>query len=277
VKLEGKHCLVIGASGAIGSAVCRRFASEGARLAMTYFLYEPTQLMSEVADRSNRARTYRMDAGCWAEVQRVFREVESAFGRLDVLVNCAGCYGPIGPVAQNNPEEWASALHSNVVGCFHVTRAALELMLPQQCGSIIHFSGGGAAYGRPFFSAYAASKAAIVRFVESVAAEVRHANIRLNAIAPGPVKSRMWEQLRDAGVAAGERALQELHELDQSGGVPAERAAELALFLASDSSGSLSGRLISAVHDNWNQLDSKIDALMRTDAWTLRRVQKEEE
>ncbi len=118
-------------------------------------------------------------------------------------------------------------------------------MLAQSSGKIIHLSGGGAAYGRPFYTAYSASKAALVRFSESLAEELRDAHIDVNTVAPGPVNNRMWEQVR-ALKEPDPKTISELKKMNETGGVSADRAAELALFLASDRSNGLSGRLISA-------------------------------
>ena len=147
-------------------------------------------------------------------------------------------------------------------------------MIARRMGRIIFFSGGGAAYGRPRFTAYASSKAALVRFTESLAQEVCPYGIFVNAIAPGAVRSEMWEQLRQAGAVAGEAALAELRKMDETNGVPAELAAELAFLLASPET-SISGRLISAVHDRWQELHEISSRIMKSDAWTLRRVQME--
>ncbi|MGA7555793.1 MAG: SDR family oxidoreductase, partial [Candidatus Acidiferrales bacterium] len=127
-------------------------------------------------------------------------------------------------------------------------------------------------YGRPYFTSYSAAKAALVRLTESLAGELRENNIDVNAVAPGPISSRMWEELRKAGQAAGAKAIEELKKMDENGGVSPERAADLAVFLASESSNGLTGRLISAVHDKWNEIDSRAVDRIPADAWTLRRI-----
>ena len=119
---------------------------------------------------------------------------------------------------------------------------------------------------------YGASKAAIVRFTESLAEELRDANVQVNAIAPGPVRSRMWDEMRAAGAAAGPRALSEIMQMEETGGVSPDRAAALALFLATSRSKGLTGRLISGVHDRWEGFSSRIPEIMNTDRGTLRRV-----
>jgi NAD(P)-dependent dehydrogenase (short-subunit alcohol dehydrogenase family) len=273
MELESKVCLIAGASGALGSAVAQAFAREGARLAITYHSRPPEDLLGKLAaSRLTSIASFALDVSRRHDVQQVVSAVQGQFGRIDVVVNCTGTYGPIGPTHSVDAEQWADAIQTNLIGAFHLVHAVLPGMLAQRSGSIINFSGGGAAYGRPYFTAYGASKAALVRFTESVAAEVSESNVRLNAIAPGAVKSRMWEELRKAGAAAGPRALKELEEMDAQGGAGPERAAALAVFLASDRSKDISGRLISAVHDDWENLERDLPKLLQSEAWTLRRV-----
>jgi 3-oxoacyl-[acyl-carrier protein] reductase len=139
-------------------------------------------------------------------------------------------------------------------------------------GKIILFSGGGAAYGRPFFTPYSASKAAVVRFTESLADELEPANIQVNAVAPGPVNSGMWTEMRAAGGLGGSALLSELKKMDQSGGASPDRAAGLAVFLASSRSDRLTGRLLSAIWDDWEHLENHMGKIAASDVWTLRRI-----
>ncbi len=274
MELESKVCLIAGASGALGSAVAQAFARGGASLAITYHSRPPADLLKRLAASSPTSiPSFALNVSRRQEVEQVVAAVQAQFGRIDVVVNCTGTYGPIGPTHTVDAEAWVDAIQTNLVGAFHLVHAVLPGMMAQCSGSIINFSGGGAAYGRPYFTAYGASKAALVRFTESVAAEVSESKVRLNAIAPGAVKSRMWEELRKAGAAAGSRAMKELEEMDARGGVGPERAAALAVFLASDRSKEISGRLISAVHDDWEHLERDLPKLLQSEAWTLRRVQ----
>lgn len=111
-----------------------------------------------------------------------------------------------------------------------------------------------------------------MRFTESSAAELQDQNIQVNAIAPGPVKSRIWDELRASGASGGPKAIKELEQMDLAGGVSAERTAALALFLASERSNGLTSRLLSAVHDKWQEMGSRIPTIMSTEAGTLRRI-----
>jgi NAD(P)-dependent dehydrogenase (short-subunit alcohol dehydrogenase family) len=270
-ELRGKVCFIGGASGAIGSAVAERFLREGARLA----LGSHTRKMDWfLADRSaaDRILQLQFDVRRFDEVSEAVQQTHERFGALDVLVNCTGVQGPIGPAHMLAPDEWARAIEINLLGPFHLVRAAVPFMIAQGAGKIINFSGGGAAYARPFFTAYAASKAGVVRLTESLAEELGDSNIQVNTIAPGPVRSRMWDEMRTAGAAGGAKTLREIAQMDETGGISAERAAALALFLASSRSGGLTGRLISGVHDRWEEFAGKISEIMKTEGGTLRRV-----
>jgi NAD(P)-dependent dehydrogenase (short-subunit alcohol dehydrogenase family) len=270
-EIQDKVCLIAGASGAIGAAVAERFHREGARLALaTRSRNEDTSFAGSSA--CCRTLHLQFDVARRKEVGNAVARVRDRFGALDVLVNCTGVQGPIGPAHTLPEDEWARAIEINLLGAFHLVRAVVPLMIAGAGGKIIHFAGGGAAYARPFFSAYAASKAALVRLTETLAEELREANIQVNAIAPGPVRSRMWDEMRAAGTAGGPKTLREIAEMDESGGVPASRAAALALFLASSRSDGLTGRLISGVHDRWEEFPGRISEIMNTEGGTLRRV-----
>ena len=130
------------------------------------------------------------------------------FSTVGILVNNAGLLGPIGPVWENDVGEWLKAAQMNL-------------------------SGGGAAYGRPFFSAYASSEAALVRFTECAAREVEPYNITVNTIAPGLVDSQMQQEVLRAGSKAGEETLVKAR-LARGGGVSPALASPLAIFIASE-------------------------------------------
>jgi NAD(P)-dependent dehydrogenase (short-subunit alcohol dehydrogenase family) len=270
-ELAGKVCLIAGASGAIGSAVAERFFHEGARLVLAGHDRKADWSLED-HEASGRIQYVQFDVRSWEEVNAAVAGAYDRFGAMDVLVNCTGAQGPIGPAHTADPGEWSRAVETNLLGCFHLVRAVVPPMVKQGGGRIIHFSGGGAAYARPYFSAYGACKAAIVRFTETLAEELRDAHIQVNAIAPGPVRSRMWDEMRAAGAAAGARTIREIEQMEETGGVDPGRVAALALFLASTSSNGLTGRLISGVHDRWEGFGPRITEIMNTDRGTLRRV-----
>jgi NAD(P)-dependent dehydrogenase (short-subunit alcohol dehydrogenase family) len=272
MELADKTCLIVGASGAIGHAVAQTFYREGARVALTFRVQRKQLFLNDFPSRDPRVAAFKLDVCRPKDVQSVVAKVKRKWGPINILVNCSGILGPIGATQEVAMDRWLKTIEVNLIGSLYLVRAVLPSMLAVGRGKIIQFSGGGAAYGRPFVTAYGASKAALVRFTESLALELGNNNIDTNAIAPGPVKSRMWDELRASGTAGGSPALEEIKKMDSTGGVSANRAAALALFLASDHSNGINGRLISAVHDKWEDLGPRIPHLASTDAWTLRRV-----
>jgi len=272
VEFSNKVCLIAGASGAIGSAVAKAFYDQGARVALTHHAQSFSSVSIGLPAKDARIAVFRLDARTWKSIQTVVAKTKNKFGPIDILVNCAGVLGPVGPTHEVSVDRWIQTIQINLLGGFLLARAVLPSMLASGAGKIIQFSGGGAAYGRPFFTAYSASKAALVRFTESLGAELADKNIQVNAIAPGPVKSRMWDELLASGSAGGPQALAELKKMEETGGVPAERAAALAVFLASSRSNGLTGRLISAVYDKWETMGPDSSNTLSRDAGTLRRV-----
>jgi NAD(P)-dependent dehydrogenase (short-subunit alcohol dehydrogenase family) len=194
------------------------------------------------------------------------------FGQVDILVNNAGTFGPIGPLLTNSSEAWVRTVMVNLVGTFLCSQAVLAGMVQRRRGTIINLSGGGAASPRPNFTAYAASKAAIIRLTESVAQEVAAYNVRVNAMAPGPVFTRLTESIIRTGRAAGAEALREAYRQRRGDNPSLSEAVALATFLASDESEGLSGRFISAVWDDWRAIPAQMDRITSSDLYTLRRV-----
>lgn len=270
--LQNKVCLIAGASGAIGVAVAKQFAQEGARLALTYKTRPPAEHGGALSAAKGRIAWYPLDVADWPQVADIVARVKADFGGIDVLVNCTGVIGPIGPLESTDPVKWARTIEINLTGSMYLARAVVPLMKEQGRGKIVLFSGGGAAYGRPCFTAYSSSKAGLVRFTESLAQEVEPANIQVNAVAPGPVDSRMWEEMRAAGDAGGPKLIEELKRMEETGGASPDRAARLTVSLASSPSNRITGRLLSAVWDDWEHLDKHSDKIASSDAWTLRRV-----
>jgi len=273
MKLVGKAAVITGAGRGIGRAIALAFALEGADVLVASRTLSEVTVTAEGARALGRhALALNIDVSNADEVEWMVAQGVEEFGKVDILVNNAGTYGAIGPLVDNDPEEWLRTVRINLFGAFFCARAVLSFMIRERRGKIINLSGGGASSPLPNFSAYAASKAAIVRLTETLAQEVEEFNIQVNAIAPGAVNTKLTDAVLAAGPAAGEEMLAQARRQKEAGGVPAERAAALAVFLASDESDGLSGRLISAVWDDWESMDGRIDQIMASDLYTLRRV-----
>lgn len=273
MRLEGETVFITGGSRGIGEAVAHAFATAGANLVLlARTRRELERVANRTAAREVKALPLAADVSRRAEVEAAVSVALQEFGQIDVLVNAAGVYGPIGPLVENDMETWAKALEINLLGTVYCLHSLLPQMIARRKGVVINFSGGGAVSPFPRFSAYSASKAAVVRLTETVAEEVKEFGIRINAIAPGAVNTRLLDQALEAGERAGKEFYAKAKEQKAKGGTPPEKAAELAVFLASPAAAGLTGRLISAVWDDWRSLPQRTEELGRSALFTLRRI-----
>lgn len=273
VQLDGRVAVITGASMGIGRAIATAFASEGASLMLCARGREGLEeTQAALRPHGRRVEIMRADVGDEAEAGAVIERAERAFGGIDILVNNAGVYGPIGPVWENDPEEWWAAVRINLLGTFLMCRHAMPVLARGGGGSIVNMAGGGALSPFPRYTAYGISKAGVVRFTETLAEEAKELGIRVNAIAPGFVVTRLHQETVRAGERAGKAFLEKTREVLREGGVPAETPAALAVFLASDESSGLSGRVLSAVWDSWRDLGPRIPEIMERDVYTMRRI-----
>jgi len=190
----------------------------------------------------------------------------------DVLVNCAGEIGPIGPFVTSDWLAWNETFQVDFLLAVKLCKMVLPGMIRRKYGKIINISGGGATRGLANFSAYAAAKTALVRFTETLAEEVHPFNIDVNAVAPGAMYSRITEQILEAGPQrAGIRMFSEAVRTKEHKNTP-EKAAELCAYLASPESDGITGRLISALHDHWQSFGKMKREIIASDLYTLRRM-----
>ena len=276
MKLAGRSAIITGASLGLGAAIAEQFAAEGAAVmlcARNAAELETQRDKLTAAYPKAHVATHRADVARKADVDQLFAAASGAFGKLDIVVNNAGVYGPMGTIETIDWDEWVQAIAINLNGLVYCCRKAVETMKPRRYGKIINLSGGGATNPLPGISAYAASKAAVVRFTETLALEVKEFGIDVNAVAPGALATRLTDQL----VAAGpERVGGNLHErmskLAKEGGTPLSVGASLCAYLASAESDGVTGRLIAAQWDPWpftTEVKSDID---KSDIYTLRRI-----
>jgi 3-oxoacyl-[acyl-carrier protein] reductase len=279
-ELLGRAAIVTGGSRGLGQAIAGAFlrggasvliaARDAARLAAAREQLAPLalpgrSLLAVAADVST-------PEGCAA----VMDGAADLLPELSVLVCNAGVFGAIGRTEEVAWDEWISALQVNLLGAVLMCRAVVPHFRRRGYGKIVTVSGGGATAPQPRFSAYAASKAALVRFTETLAHELREDRVDVNAMAPGLLHTRMLDEV----VAAGpERVGAEFHarcvEQRAAGATPLDKGAALAVFLASARSDGISGRLLSAVWDDWAALPARRDELASSDWFTLRRVTPE--
>lgn len=276
MELTNRRVIITGAGRGIGRATAIAMGREGARLCLwgrtKSDLVKTQELVHSVGAE---VKTVVADVSITSDVERAWQAVAYEWDGIDVLVNNAGIQGPMGSMHEINVEDWWRTIEINLRSTFLCSKIVLPKMIEQNRGKIINFSGGGAVTPRPFFSAYSASKAAIVRLTETLAAELEKNHIDVNAIAPGAVNTQMLDQRLAAGSRIGKFERDAAKDLVQSGGTDIEKPAALAVFLASDKSNGLSGRLLSAIWDPWEKMDLK--KIMETEIFTMRRLGIDEE
>ena len=267
--------VVTGSSTGIGLEIATRFAAAGDRVVLcarnSQALDEAEKQILE-AHGEAQVLAIQVDVGSIEDTGRLAREVAGTWGNPGILVNNAGIQGPIGLTHEIEPEDWLETMRVNLFGAFLASRAFIPGMIDLGGGKIINLSGGVAVSPLPRYSAYASSKAALVRLTENLAHELADFNIQVNAVAPGMVATRMHQATLAAGERAGVDYLKRTEQMLASGGADPKRAADLAYFLASDESDGISGRIISAIFDDWESMGKFEDGLQGSDLYTLRRI-----
>ena len=275
-RLEGKCALVTGGTQGLGLEAASALAAEGASVMICA---RDEARLGQAVEVIRAASPGAVVSGCRADVSdrqdvaSLVRHTCAELGGLDILFANAGIYGPIGPIDEVDMDEWVTALNINLMGVVFCCRESLPVMKQQRSGKIIITSGGGATKPMPNFSAYAASKAGVVRFAETLALEVQEYGIAVNVVAPGALNTRLLEQVLAAGPSKTGKTFYEssIRQRD-SGGDSAQQAAALCAFLASADSDGISGKLISARWDPWKTMTKHIDELKGSDIYTLRRI-----
>jgi len=272
--LQGKRIVITGGSMGIGLAVAKCCAKEGASLTIiSRNEKDLAKVVSELECSKGQVHNYhRLDVSRSDDVKKCAQILDDKYNVIDGLVNCAGIYGPIGKIDDIDPEAFVSTININFMGTFYMCHYFIPLLKKAKRSKIVNFSGGGAASPFPNYSAYASSKAAVVRFTENIAQELIKDNIDVNAVAPGFVVTRLHQQTLSVGENAGKEFLSKTMDVLKDGGVPPEKAAELIVFLMSSGSDGITGKFISAPWDNWK--DESFSNKLRTDIdfATLRRI-----
>jgi NAD(P)-dependent dehydrogenase (short-subunit alcohol dehydrogenase family) len=279
--LENRCAIVTGASRGLGYAIARKYVEAGASVLICARGEQPLEKalseLREVALPGQSVIALPADVSKAADVSALVERAQRQFGRLHILVNNAGVAGPSGPTESLDWHEWVRAIEINLLGSVLLSRALLPHFKQAAYGKIIQISGGGATNPLPMLSAYAASKAAVIRFAETLAEETRQHGIDVNAIAPGALNTRILDEFVAAGPERIGRAFhdQALRQ-KRDGGVPLSKGADLAVFLGSAASDGITGKLLSAVWDPWETLPEHLSELRSTDVYTLRRIVPED-
>jgi NAD(P)-dependent dehydrogenase (short-subunit alcohol dehydrogenase family) len=270
--LPGRVALITGAGRGIGRAVALALADAGSKVVLgARTLRQVEDVASEVIGRGGEALAVHLDVTDPQSVDEFVATAMDRFGRVDVLVNNAGSNngeenGAVGPVGEINPSAWWTDIEVNLRGTFLCTHSVLPHMA-YGSGHIINVVSMAAVMPWPYDSAYACSKAAVVRLTDSVAEEVRERGIRVFALSPGSVDTELRGGAVDS--PAGRQWLTKVNPNPQW--VPAELPAEAVVFLVSGAADGLTGRFLSV---DWDlpDLARRAEDIERRDVLQLRFV-----
>lgn len=278
--LDGTNVLITGASRGLGREIALAMWQVGASVILVARSAQPlAELQSELMQTARTGQTahfivanlYSPDAA-----QMIVDECRRHWNRVDVLINNAAVLGPVGRTWENDWAAWQAALRVNLLAPVELCRAVVPWMIERGGGKILNLSGGGATAPRPYFSAYATAKAALVRFSETLALEVKDRNVQVNCIAPGAMNTEMNRAVLQAGAEkAGDSEYARATKLAEENALPT-RAVDLFVFLAGSRGDGITGKLISAIWDPWQNLPDHLKELKESDVYTLRRIVPED-
>jgi 3-oxoacyl-[acyl-carrier protein] reductase len=280
MKLKNKNALITGGSQGLGKTIAEHFLREGANIVICSRSEKDLFLTrDELAQKfpAQKISAKTCDVANEAQVNELVAFALRELGSLDALVLNAGIYGPMGPTESVSLEEWRRAIDINLFGVLLPCRALIPHFKKAGRGKIVVLSGGGATNPLPNISSYAASKAAVVRLMETLAEELKSFHVDVNAIAPGALATRLVDEVLAAGAEkVGATFFEKNKNWKEKGAVPLELGANLAVYLASTESDGITGKLISAQWDPWKDLQKYRDELAKSDIYCLRRIVPED-
>lgn len=266
---DRKRAVITGVSSGIGRAVARALLDDGWSVVGTYRRrYAAGAIKADPVLSHPNLLALRWDVADRSATHRMLRNGPSALAAPEplALIHCAGTQEPVGSFEDTPHFVWEHGLATNLLGTARVVRTLLPSLLASDDPRIILLSGGGAFNPRPNFSAYAVSKAGVVALMETLAEELR-GRVAVNCVAPGFVPTPIHAPVIAAGLPVPEGKGGEL-----------ERAVACILHLLSDEARGLTGKTVSAVHDDWRGITAgRVPDLNRSSVWTRNRIAAREE
>ncbi len=213
------------------------------------------------------------DVSKYRQVDIFFNKIFKKVKHIDILINNAGIYGPKGKLENLEWHEFEKTLNINLLGSIYFIKKIIPYYKKRKKGKIIQMSGGGATSPLPFFSAYATSKAGIVRFIENISKELLPFKIDVNAVAPGPINTRMLnEVLKERPETVGKSFYKKSLDQKQKGGTEIIKILKCVEFLCHKKSDGITGKLISVLWDNWKDFKKYKKILRNSDVGNIRRI-----
>ncbi|MFM1988881.1 MAG: hypothetical protein RJA99_1838 [Pseudomonadota bacterium] len=244
-RFEGRTVVVTGGGGGIGGATCRRFAAEGAKVAvLDRDLAAAETVAAAIRDAGGAAKPFACDITDRAQVDAAIAGTEAALGPIDVLVNNAG-WDVFKPFAKTEPAQWDRLIAINLTGALHMHHAVLPGMVARKAGRIVNVSSDAARVGSSGEAVYAACKGGLVAFSKTIAREHARHGITVNVVCPGPTETALFEDYKQ-GAGNPEKLVEAFTRSIPLGriGRPDDLPGAV-LFFASDDAGYVTGQVLS--------------------------------
>src|SRR3970040_1848335 len=272
MAVGSRRVLIAGRSAGIGAALVRALASRGDTV---FACARRAEALRAVTKGDTVAHSRACDVGDETQVRALLDWISAEAAALDAVIFCAGAFGAIGLVDQTDSEAWWATLRANVFGAYLVVKHALPLLERGRSPRIITFSGGGAFGTFPRYSAYATSKAAVVRLTECLDEELGPRGIAVNAVAPGMGATEIHAATLEAHPdKAGADHFEKTQAVLAEGGVPMEVPVACVQFLLSPEADGLTGKTIAANFDPWRtpQFQAHLAEITKSEVYTMRRI-----
>jgi NAD(P)-dependent dehydrogenase (short-subunit alcohol dehydrogenase family) len=273
----GKVAIISGASRGIGFEISKRFLLDGINISICSrnkkCLVKAKKELEKFNIKKKIILISKTDISNKADVQKLIKKTFKKFKKINIIVNNAGVYGPKGYIETINISNWEKAISINLMGALYLSYYGIPILKKNKYSKIIQLSGGGATNPTPYISSYGASKAAVVRLMETISIEVKKFKIDVNSVAPGPINTRMLDEILQSGSKiVGKEIYRKALKQNKEGGSSIKPCLELISFLASNRSNGITGKLISALWDNWSKWPKHLKKLSNKDVYTLRRT-----
>lgn len=276
-NFNNKSVLITGASKGLGYEIAKSYLYYGANIVICSSklnnIKKSYERLKKIKLKNQKIFYLVVDVSSKNAVNKLIKFTIKKLGKIDVLINNAGIYGPKGFIEDVNWNEWLKAIKINLFGSVLLCRSVIPHYKKRNNGKIIQLSGGGAASPLPRISSYAVSKAGIVRFIENLSTETKNYRIDINAVAPGAINTNMLNEILKAGPKKiGPYYYNKALTQKKLGGSSFEEACDLILFLGSKYSDGITGKLVSALWDDWKVWPKYKKLLQNNDIFTLRRI-----
>lgn len=243
--LKDKVAVITGGGGGIGGATCKRFAEEGAKVAVLDRNLAAAEVVAEaIRATGGVAAAFACDITDRAGVDAAIVGVESTLGSIDILVNNAG-WDVFKPFTKTEPADWERLIAINLTGALHMHHAVLPLMAERKSGRIINISSDAARVGSSGEAVYAACKGGLVAFSKTIAREHSRHGITCNVVCPGPTDTALFADYKE-GAGNPEKLVEAFRRAIPLGriGEPSDLPGMIAFF-ASDDAAYITGQVIS--------------------------------